>query len=90
MRTKWCCSSIVRATVKSLDAILTKDADVEIIYIVSGFDIPIQPPSAFFTTRAVVTEGVPKSVVPFQTVLAFTPGEDAPFKGRGERKERGG
>ncbi|KAM3578146.1 hypothetical protein VYU27_000242 [Nannochloropsis oceanica] len=90
MRTKWCCSSIVRATVKSLDAILTKDADVEIIYIVSGFDIPIQPPSAFFTTRAVVTEGVPKSVVPFQTVLAFTPGEDAPFKvakGWGKKNE---
>jgi hypothetical protein len=92
MRTKWCCSSIVHATIKSLGAILKKDADVGIIYVVSGFDIPIQPLSALFTTRAVVTEGVPKSVVPFRTVLAFTPGEDAPFKGReregGREKER--
>jgi hypothetical protein len=90
MRTKWCCSSIVHATIKSLGAILKKDADVGIIYVVSGFDIPIQPPSALFTTRAVVTEGVPKSVVPFRTVLAFTPGEDAPFKGRGEGRREGG
>jgi hypothetical protein len=89
MRTKWCCSSIVHATIKSLGAILKKDADVGIIYVVSGFDIPIQPPSALFTTRAVVTEGVPKSVVPFKTVLAFTPGEDAPFKGRREGRSEG-
>lgn len=86
VRTKWCSSSIVTATIKSLKTILHQDPDVGIIYVVSGYDIPIQPPSALFETRAVVTEGVPKSVVPFRTVLAFTPGEDASFKG----KERGG
>ena len=73
LRTKWCSASIVKATVESLRRVLLFDADVAMVYLVSGFDIPIQPPAALFRTRHVVTEGVPRAVVPFRTVLAFTP-----------------
>lgn len=61
---------------ESLRRVLLFDADVAMVYLVSGFDLPIQPPSALFRTRHVVTEGVPRTVVPFRTVLAFTPHED--------------
>ncbi len=81
LRTKWCSSSIVHATIKSLQAVLEGDTSVGMIYIVSGYDIPIQPPSALFTTRSVITEGVFKNVVPFRSVIAFTPGEDMDLKG---------
>ena len=82
LRTKWCSSSIVKATVESLQVVLLRDAGVGMLYVVSGFDIPIQPPWALFTTRSVVTEGVAKTVVPFRTVLAWTPGDDQPFQDR--------
>jgi hypothetical protein len=71
----------VHATIKSLQAVLEGDTSVGMIYIVSGYDIPIQPPSALFTTRSVITEGVFKNVVPFRSVIAFTPGEDMDLKG---------
>lgn len=76
LRTQWCSASIVKATVESLRRVLLFDPDVAMVYLVSGFDLPIQPPAALFQTRHVVTEGTPRTVVPFRTVLAFTPHED--------------
>lgn len=75
LRTKWCSASIIKATVQCYRDILAKEPSVAMIYLVSGFDIPIQPPKAFFVRREVVTEGVPKTILPFHTVLAYTPGE---------------
>lgn len=72
LRTQWCSASIVKATIESLKRVLILEPEVAMIYLVSGFDIPIQPPSALFQTRDVVTEGVPRTVVPFRTVLGYT------------------
>jgi hypothetical protein len=80
LRTQWCSASIVKATVESLRRVLLFDEEVGMVYLVSGFDIPIQPPRALFQTRYVVTEGVPRTVVPFTTVLAYTPHEDEGLK----------
>lgn len=77
LRTQWCSASIVKATVESLKRVLLLDPEVAMVYLVSGFDIPIQPPSALFTTRHVVTEGVPRTVVPFRTVLGYTHEDEA-------------
>jgi hypothetical protein len=67
--------------------ILERDDTVGMIYLVSGTDIPVQPPEALFRTRQVVTEGQEKTVVPFTTVIGYNPEDSVAV--RGEALSRG-
>jgi len=87
MKTHWCTSSIVKATIKSLAKILQENPSVAIIYTVSGLDIPIQRPEALFTTRRVVTEGVATKIVPFKTAIGYNVEESAVFRGECHRSQ---
>jgi hypothetical protein len=71
--TTWCSSSIVRATLDGLQYIALNHPQAAITYVVSGLDVPLQPPEAMFATREVVTEGVGRVIEPFRTVMAYLP-----------------
>lgn len=69
--TTWCSSSIVKATLESLEEVMEAHPGVAVTYVVSGLDVPLQQPEAMFVVREVVTEGEARVIRPFTTVMAY-------------------
>ena len=68
-KTAWCRSSTSKAMVLAIKAVLERDPTCAIIYVISGRDVPVQPPAALFTSRQVVTEDRSYCIPPFTTIF---------------------